>query len=112
MDGRRSLKFTSKYSLEDYDNKKNLDVLESTYLNWIFKYHSLGDDCVERVYFSKVKKADIILNEESIGYKWCNLDEFIELIKWYGPKEILRKILENAFKNELYFEEEVIEEYN
>lgn len=110
-------------SCEDYDNdyldavkrevkeETNLDVLESTYLNWIFKYHSLGDDCVERVYFSKVKKDTIILNEESIGYKWCELEEFVDLIKWYEDKNILIKVLKDAFENKVYFKEEQIEEY-
>ena len=111
-------------SCEDFDSdfvesvkrevkeETDLDVLETMYLNWIFKYHSLGDDCVEIAYFSKVKKSEITLNEESIGYKWCDLNEFIDLIKWYGSKEVLRKVLEKAFENEVYFKEEVIEEYS
>ena len=41
---------------------------------------------------------DIILNEESIDYKWCYLDEFIDLIKWYYDKNELKNMLEIYLK--------------
>jgi len=40
----------------------NLEVINSVYLNWIFKYNSLGIECIERVYFSRVNSGKIILN--------------------------------------------------
>lgn len=36
----------------------------------------------------------IKLNEESIDYKWCDKEEFINLINWYDDKETLKQILE------------------
>ena len=74
-----SLKETVKREIKE---ETNLDVLESTYLNWIFKYKSLGIDCIEYVFISRVNDTDtdIILNEENIDYKWCSLEEFVNLI--------------------------------
>ena len=67
----------------------NLDVVDSLYLNWIFKYKSLGNICTEYVYISFVDvDSNIVLNEESIDYKWCDIDEFIELIEWSDDKEL------------------------
>ena len=88
----------------------NLDVQEIIYLNWIFKYKSLGNDCTEYVYISFVNEADVVLNEENIDYMWCNVDEFIELIEWPGNKEFLRNIVTSAIKKEIYIKEETIEE--
>ena len=53
------------------------------YLNWILEYESLGVQCKEYVYISFVTKDNIILNEESVDYKWCKFDEFIEQINWF-----------------------------
>ena len=90
----------------------NLDVLESTYLNWIFKYKSLGNDCIEYVFISRVNDTNIILNEESIEYKWCSLEDFVNLIQWYGDKILLNKVLEKAIDNKIYFKNEKIENFN
>ena len=51
--------------------------------------------CVEHVFISYTTDDDsnIILNEESIKYKWCSLDEFIDLIKWYYDKSDLKAML-------------------
>ena len=59
-------------------------------LNWTFEYESLGEHCIEYAFVSFTLDDKIILNEESIDYKWCNLDEFIQLIEWYGDKKELR----------------------
>ena len=106
-----SLKETVKREIKE---ETNLDVLESTYLNWIFKYKSLGNDCIEYVFISRVNDTDtdIILNEESIEYKWCSLEEFVNLIQWYGDKVLLNKVLEKAINNKIYFKNERIEEFN
>ena len=90
----------------------NLDVLESTYLNWILKYKSLGNDCIEYVFISRVNDTGIILNEESIDYKWCSLEDFVNLIQWYGDKILLKKVLEEAINNKIYFKNERIEKFN
>ena len=54
-------------------------------------------------------KANIILNEESIDYKWCKFDEFIEQINWFGDKQILEKVLNLAIKKHIFFREEKID---
>ena len=71
----------------------NLDVIETIYLNKVFEYNSLGKNCIEYVFLSKVKNSDIILSEEHIDYKWCNFNEFIELIYWFEDKENLIALL-------------------
>jgi len=87
----------------------NLEVIDSVYLNWIFNYNSLGIECVERVYFSRVNSTKITLNEESIEYKWCDLNEFINMIDWFGKKEVLTKVLKEALLNNKYFKEQQID---
>ena len=87
----------------------DLDVEKTKYLNWIFQYKSLGVNCKEYVYISLVNDGEIVLNEESIDYKWCGLDEFIDLIEWYGSKNELRNVLEYALKGELYYTKVKIE---
>lgn len=104
-----NLKDTVKREIKE---ETNLDVKDSMYLNWIFKYNSLGIDCTEYVFISKVNNSKIILNEESIDFKWCNLNELINLIQWYGDKNILKKVLEKALGKKLYFEKEKIERIN
>ena len=70
------------------------------YLNWILEYESLGVQCKEYVYISFVTKDNIILNEESVDYKWCKFDAFIEQINWLGDKQILEKVLKEKSSNE------------
>ena len=48
------------------------------------------------MFISHVYNDSIKLNEESIEYRWCDIDEFICLIKWYGDKKVLREVLENT----------------
>ena len=81
------------------------------YLNWILEYKSLGVQCKEYVYISFVNKANIILNEESIDYKWCKFDEFIEQINWFGDKQILEKVLNLEIKKHIFFREEKIDKF-
>ena len=87
-----------------------LIVTKSKFLNLIFKYKSLGKECIEYVYISFVNKNKVILNEESIDYRWCNLQQFIESVKWYGKKEELKNILIEALKGKMYLKKEKIEE--
>lgn len=68
-------------------------------LNWIYLYDSLGEHCIEEMYISYTSDKNITMNEESIDYKWCSLEEMIELIKWYSSKEELRNVLKNALDN-------------
>lgn len=85
-------------SLEDTVRREvkeetNLDVVKINRIPLIFTYESLGEKCIEYAFISWVKEDNIILNEESIDYKWCNINEFIYLIKWYGSKKELNEIL-------------------
>ena len=75
----------------------NLNVTQTIYLNKIFKYKSLDTDCIEYVYLSKVTNSPIVLNEEHTSYKWCNFDEFINLIYWFEDKTDLINLLKPFF---------------
>ena len=72
--------------IREIKEETNLDAREIIYLNWSFKYKSLGNVCTEYVYVSFVDDKDVVLNEENIDYMWCDVDEFIELIEWSGDK--------------------------
>ena len=67
--------------------------------------------CKEYVYISFVTKDNIILNEESVDYKWCKFDEFIEQINWFGDKQILEKVLSLAIKKQIFFKDERIDKF-
>ena len=108
-----------KYDLDREETVKR-EVKEETginkikdifYLNWILEYESLEVHCKEYVYISFVNKANVILNEESIDYKWCKFNEFIEQINWYGNKEILEKVLRLAIKKQIFFKEEKTDKF-
>jgi len=75
----------------------HLDVIETIYLNKFFEYESLGTNCIEHVYLSKVNNDHIILNEEHTDYKWCNFNEFIKLIHWFEDKKSLINLLKPFF---------------
>lgn len=86
-------------SLEDAVKREvkeetNLEIERIEKLPLIFEYKSLDKKCVEHGFISYVSDDKVILNEENIDYKWCNINEFIELIKWYYDKDELIKILE------------------
>jgi 8-oxo-dGTP pyrophosphatase MutT (NUDIX family) len=89
----------------------NLEVIESMYLNWIFEYNSLDIKYVERAYLSKVKTAEIVLNEENVEYKWCELTEFINMVDWFGKKEVLAEVLIRALFHNTYFKDEQIDKF-
>ena len=85
-----------------------LDTEYILYLNWILKYNSLGIECTEYAFISFVKKNEIVLNEENIDYKWCDLDEFMKKIDWFGYKNLLRNVLEKGINKNLFFDKESI----
>jgi hypothetical protein len=53
----------------------------------------LGKNCIEHAFVVYTDSFKIEYNEESIDYKWCSLDEFIDEIKWYYDKNELREKL-------------------
>ncbi len=67
-------------------------------LDWEFEYESLGEHCVEHAFISFTNDDKIVLNEENIDYKWCDLDEFLQLIDWFGDKEELQAKLGKYIK--------------
>ncbi len=89
----------------------NLDIKKMIYLNWILKYNSLGNNCMEYVYISFVENKNIKLNEENIDYKWCNLDTFVDKINWFGDKKILKSVLSKALNAEILFKNEQITDF-
>ena len=85
--------------IREVKEETNLDVITTKYLDINYKYISRkGIECLEFVFISLVDNGHIILNEESIGYKWLNIDEYIKEIHWYYDKEELKKILNNYLK--------------
>lgn len=85
-------------SLEDTVKREvkeetNLNVINMDRIPLVFTYESLGKKCIEYVFISWVDEGHVILNEESIDYNWCDINEFVSLIKWYGSKKELKEIL-------------------
>lgn len=81
--------------IREVKEETNLDVINTKYLDINYTYTSRqGIECIEYVFISLVEDGNIILNEESIEYKWLNINDYIEEIYWYGNKEDLRKTLE------------------
>ena len=77
----------------------NLDIINTKYLNISYKYTSRqGIECIEYAYISFVSDGNIILNEENIGYKWLNINDYVKEIHWYGNKKDLKKLLEKNIK--------------
>ena len=72
----------------------NLELDKVIDLKWSFEYASLGNHCLEHAFISYAKTSEVILNKESIDYRWCDLDEFLDLIKWYDDKQVLKEKIE------------------
>lgn len=117
--------YTVTGGIEDYDKsfddavkrevkeETNLNVKETFYLNWIFKYVDKNICCTEYAYISFVKNEEITLDdEENIGYLWCDLDEFVKNIRWFGNIELLKAVLVSGMKREMYFDIERVVEFN
>lgn len=86
----------------------DLNVVNIKYLNFRFKYESLGNLCEEYCYVSYVDSLDVVLNEESIDYCWCSKDEFLNKIKLYIKKEEMKNILDSILNNKIPYEKETI----
>ena len=83
----------------------NLDAQEIFSLNWGSIYEWSGEECQESNYLAIVSSGDIMLNEEHTEFKWLGLDEFVNIIKWYDDKDLLKKILKLALKKKTLFNE-------
>ena len=107
---KKSIWYVVTGSVEDYDKdlkeavkreikeETNLNTLEIIDMDWTFRYNSLGDDCIEHAYLSIVDDERVILNFESIDYKWLSFDEFIEKIDWFYEKDELILRLKDIIK--------------
>lgn len=96
--------------IREIKEETHLDVAKVLYLNWVFKYNWHDIKCVEFVHIAFVNDGDIILNEENTNYTWCNLDDYINNIWWYKQdKTSLRKVLEKAINEELFFTKEQVD---
>ena len=80
--------------IREVKEETNLNVNRVICLEKEFIYESLGEECHEFVYACFVDDGEIILNEESIDYKWCSRDEFLGLIEWYGDKKELVELID------------------
>lgn len=49
--------------------------------------------------------GEIVLNEESIDFKWCYIDDFVNLIEWTGDKMELKNVLVSAINRKIYFKD-------
>ena len=84
--------------IREVKEETNLNTLEIIDMDWTFRYNSLGDDCIEHAYLSIVDDGKVILNFESIDYKWLSFDEFIEKIDWFYEKDELILRLKDIIK--------------
>ena len=88
--------------IREVKEETNLNVINTKYLDINYTYTSRqGIECIEYVFISLVEEGNIILNEENIGYKWLNINDYIEEIYWYYNKEDLRILLEKVLKEVL-----------
>ena len=117
--------YTVTGGFEDYDKSREdvvireikeetgLEVKETLYLNWIFKYIDKNINCIEYAYISFVEKKEITLDEtENVDYVWCDLDEFVKKIRWFGDLKLLKSVLASGMNRETFFNIEKIEDYN
>lgn len=92
--------------IREVKEEMGLDIEKCMYLNWIFRYNSLGKECTEYAYISFVNKGKITLNEENVDFKWCDLEEFVQKINWFqNDKKELSNVLKQSMESKLYFKE-------
>ncbi len=51
---------------------------------------------VQNIFISRANDTGIILNEENMIINACSLEDFVNLIQWYG--KVLNKVLEKLHK--------------
>lgn len=97
-------------AIREIKEETDLDVKETIYLNCIYRYNHNNIDCIEYAYISFIKDGTVILNEENVDYRWCDLNDFIGNINWYGDVTVLENVLKDAMNKKLYFDTEQIEQ--
>ena len=88
-----------------------LDVNEIFPLNWRSIYSWNNNDYEEENFIVFVNKCAVKLNEEYTEFKWLNIDEFIDIMKWDSNKRILKKVLELGLKRKNFFKKIKIEDF-
>jgi len=58
---------------------------------WRNSYRSIVDEIVEHVFVAKVQRAPPRLSFEHDAWKWCSLDEAVNLLRYPENIEALRK---------------------
>lgn len=83
----------------------NIDINDVFDLNWGSIYNWFDKEHEERnliVFVNDLHNIKLDMREV-VDYKWTDLDEFVDLIRWDGDKELLKNILEKGIKKEKYF---------
>ena len=65
-------------------------------LNYVFNYKQDKQAVREQCYGALVQDGEIVLNEEHVGYKWMDKNEFVAKLWWLQDREILKKLLEKT----------------
>ena len=97
------------FKLADGDYK--LDVNEIFPLNWRSIYSWNNNDYEEENFIVFVNKGAVKLNEEHTEFKWLNIKNFTDLIKWDSDKEELKKVLLYGLKKRRLFKKVKIDDY-
>jgi len=74
----------------------NLNTEKVIDLNQSSTYEWNGEQCKEENFLSFVKQGEISLNEENVEYRWLDLEDFVNLIRWDEDKNLLKEILRRA----------------
>jgi len=100
-------------AIREAKEETNLDLIETFNLNWSSIYEWGDELCRELNFLGFVEDVKNIKldQEEVVEYKWLDLEEFIELIKWEDDKKILKQVLEKAIESRLHFQEDNIIDY-
>ena len=88
-----------------------LDVNEIFPLNWRSIYSWNNNDYEEENFIVFVNKGAVKLNEEHTEFKWLNIKNFTDLIKWDSDKEELKKVLLYGLKKRRLFKKVKIDDY-
>ncbi|MFZ3069113.1 MAG: NUDIX domain-containing protein [Microgenomates group bacterium] len=81
-----------KREVDEETGIKNILTIKKLSLRKEYK-DAFGDICKENIYGVVTDQEVEHLNIENIEYKWLSNGEFVQTIRWYGPKEELESLL-------------------
>ena len=73
----------------------SLDVKKILNLNTSSVYEWSGEKFHEYNYLAFVTNDKVRLNEEHTEFKWLDLEDFLNMIRWDDDKAVLKKILKS-----------------